>query len=129
MAAAHPNPARTDSNTTLPSHPLLQPLRSSRALLEADDDGTSPSSALTTYRTSLHELLDSERWAHYRTMQTLKGEIGRREQLERQLTYMRTEYQGLANSLARSAHNLMQCDAERIDLIRQVTSLRGELEN
>lgn len=94
-----------------------------------EDESTTPSNALTNYRTSLHELLDSERWAHHRTMQTLRAEAGHREQLERQLTYMRNEYQGLSNSLARSAHNLMMCDAERINLIGQVTSLRGELEN
>lgn len=60
-------------------------------------------------------------------MQTLKAEIGHREQLERQLSYVKAECQRLANGLAYSAQDLMHCDAERIEMIRQVTSLREEV--
>lgn len=113
----------------LPRHPLLRPLRSSRAYEECVAGNEDPTTgiALNAYRTSLHQLLDSERWAHHRTMQSLKAEIGHRKQLERQLSYVRAECQGLANGLAYSAQNLMHCDAERIEMIRQVSGLREEV--
>ena len=114
---------------TLPRHPLLRPLRSSRVYDESGngDDDMATSTALDSYRTSLYQLLDSERWAHHRTMQALKAEIGHREQLERQISYVKAECQRLANGLACSAQNLMHCDSECIEMIRQVSVLRDEV--
>jgi len=60
--------------------------------------------ALADYRTSLHQLLDSERWEHHRTMQALKVEVSRRQQLEQHSKHVKTEYQGLSNGLAYTAY-------------------------
>jgi hypothetical protein len=60
----------------LPAHPLLHSLRSSRTCQDnTENEADFVPELLSDYRNSLAQLLNSERWAHHRTMQTLRTEI------------------------------------------------------
>lgn len=122
--------ARTPSTESMamPVHPLLRPLPSSRLPDETYHESGSPNGK-DEYRNNLHQLLNSERWAHHRTMHSLRQECARRAQLEQQIGNIRSECQGMANGWAVSARNLMMCESERLELIRQLNIVRSELES
>lgn len=110
--------------TALPLHPLLRPLRSSRQYSQPTDGVQSPDEPSDT-----QQLLNSERWAHHRTLFTLRNELARRDQLEQQIASIRQESQAVALEWSAATKNLLQCDSERLELLREVQSLRGELES
>lgn len=115
---------KCEEETTLPLHPLLRPLRSSRPYPQPADGVQSPDEPSDTQR-----LLNSERWAHHRTLFTLRNELARRDQLEQQIASIRQESQVVALEWSAATKNLLQCDSERLELLREVQSLRGELES
>lgn len=108
----------------LPLHPLLRPLRSSRPYAGQSDGQQSPDEERDT-----QQLLNAERWAHHRTLFTLRNELARRDQLEQQIAQLRHEYQAMASEWSGTANSLAQCDTERLHLAYEVQALRGELES
>jgi chromosome segregation ATPase len=72
--------------------------------------------------------LNAERWAHHRTLITLRNETARRDQLDQQILSLKQECQALASEWSAATKNFVQCDGERLDLVREVQSLRSELE-
>jgi hypothetical protein len=86
-------------------------MRSSRSYTERVEDVDSPEEF--DQHLSIQQLLNAERWAHHRTLITLRNETARRDQLDQQIL---------------ATKNFVQCDGERLDLVREVQSLRSELE-
>lgn len=118
--------ASTAERPALPLHPLLRPMRSSRSCAEPTEPAESPDEP--DQRRSIHQLLNSERWAHHRTLVTLRNETARRDQLDQQISLMKQECQALTSEWSAATKNFVQCDAERLDLVREVQSLKSELE-
>lgn len=118
--------ASTAERPALPLHPLLQPMRSSRSYVEQTEQAESPDEP--DQRRSTHQLLNSERWAHHRTLVTLRNETARRDQLDQQILFLKQECQALASEWSAATSNFVQCDTERLELVREVQSLRSELE-
>lgn len=118
--------ASTAERSALPLHPMLQPMRSSRSYAEPTEHGDSPEEPEQRY--SLQQLLNAERWAHHRTLITLRNETARRDQLDQQIFLMKQECQALSSEWSAATKNFVQCDAERLDLVRELQSLRSELE-
>lgn len=118
--------ASTAERPALPLHPLLQPMRSSRSYAERTEHAESPDEP--DQRRNIHQLLNSERWAHHRTLVTLRNETARRDQLDQQILFMKQECQALASEWSAATNNFVQCDAERLELVREVQSLRSELD-
>lgn len=58
----------------------------------------------------------------------LRNEIARRDQLDQQIALLKQECQAMGNEWSAATKNFVQCDAERLDLVREVQSLRSELE-
>ncbi|KAM0715417.1 hypothetical protein Q7P37_008915 [Cladosporium fusiforme] len=118
--------ASTAERPALPLHPLLQPIRSSRSYAEPAEHAESPDEP--DQRRSIHQLLNSERWAHHRTLVTLRNETARRDQLDQQILFLKQECQALASEWSAATNDFVQCDTERLELVREVQSLRSELE-
>jgi hypothetical protein len=118
--------ASTAERSALPLHPLLQPMRSSRSYAEPTEHVDSPEES--DPHLSIQQLLNAERWAHHRTLITLRNETARRDQLDQQILSLRRECQALASEWSAATKNFVQCDAERLDLVREVQSLKSELE-
>jgi hypothetical protein len=111
----------TALGASLPLHPLLRPLPTSRPY-ESPTDARSPRDH------NIQHLLHAERCAHRRTHFTLRNELSRRDQLEQQIVSTRKECQALAMEWSTATKHLMQCDTERLELAREVQALRLELE-
>lgn len=118
--------ASTAERPALPLHPLLQPIRSSRSCAESPEHADSPEGS--DQRHNIQQLLNSERWAHHRTLVTLRNETARRDQLDQQILFMKQECQALASEWSAATKNFVQCDAERLDLVREVQVLKSELD-
>ncbi|KAM0719001.1 hypothetical protein Q7P37_004906 [Cladosporium fusiforme] len=101
-------------------------MRSSRPYAEPTEHAESPDEP--DQRRSTHQLLNSERWAHHRTLVTLRNETARRDQLDQQILFLKQECQALASEWSAATNNFVQCDTERLELVREVQSLRSELE-
>lgn len=119
--------ASTAERSALPLHPLLQPMRSSRSCAEPTEHADSPEE-FDQHHSNIQRLLNAERWAHHRTLITLRNEIARRDQLDQQIALVKQECQALSNEWSAATKNFTQCDTERLDLVREVQSLRSELE-
>ena len=118
--------ASTAERSALPLHPLLQPMRSNRPYAEPTERADSPEEP--SQHLSTQQLLNAERWAHHRTLIALRNEIARRDQLDQQIALLKQECQAMGNEWSAATKNFVQCDAERLDLVREVQSLRSELE-
>ena len=118
--------ASTAERPALPLHPLLQPMRSSRPYAEPTECADSPEEP--SQHLSTQQLLNAERWAHHRTLIALRNEIARRDQLDQQIALLKQECQALGSEWSAATKTFVQCDAERLDLVREVQSLRSELE-
>jgi hypothetical protein len=101
-------------------------MRSSRSYTERVEDVDSPEEF--DQHLSIQQLLNAERWAHHRTLITLRNETARRDQLDQQILSLKQECQALASEWSAATKNFVQCDGERLDLVREVQSLRSELE-
>ena len=78
-------------------------------------------------RSSLYRLLDSERWAHVKTVNQLKTEVLRRENAERELEYLKKGCEQLQLSLQSSSKTILNLNEERFNLYQEVVRLRAEL--
>jgi hypothetical protein len=101
-------------------------MRSSRPYAEPTECADSPEEP--SQHLSTQQLLNAERWAHHRTLIALRNEIARRDQLDQQIALLKQECQAMGNEWSAATKNFVQCDAERLDLVREVQSLRSELE-
>ncbi|KYG41994.1 hypothetical protein M433DRAFT_137602 [Acidomyces richmondensis BFW] len=109
-----------------PIHPHIDSFRASRSLSPQDD---SNDTVIVQYQSNLHELLNSERWKHGRTIHNLHNETRRREQVEKELEEAKRQCRTLSKSLKSCVDDLNCYETGRFGLCQEIKNLREEIES